>query len=437
MTAQRIMNLLFYAIANYIAYIPLVYVPFRNRLRHSKKLTYTVITLIGIGFIALAIVSSCGMPGYFVPIVSVCGAFALMVWGLDAHPGKCATVLLMEFSNASFIQVMAKNAEMMLFPNRTFQLYGWTHSLLILMGVILLALFDYFVTWKVLDQVIHMTHDSRAWNYIWVTPLSFYLVWYIYIYVSYSYRNSVPEKPMILVMLLFLEMGSMATYFTLMRLLSYEGETARLEYQEKINQAQYRSLNHRIEEARKSRHDLRHHFLLLDTMAKEGNLEGVQDYLLQFSEKHARPDVLVYCDHYATNALLSYYAKEAENAEIEFFVKCQLPEETGIPNKDLTIILGNLIENAMNACKKIEDRTAGISINIRHDGTSILIMIKNTAEEAPKKDTNGRYLSSSHAGYGVGLESIKSITEDHHGVMNVEYLDHVFSVSIIIPIEKE
>ncbi len=338
-----------YALVDYIAYIPLVFFPFRKRLHFSKILSFTFMLLIAAGFLLLFFGVSRGLPVWIVPIISVAAAVSIMSGALDVHPGKCMTVLLMEFSNASFVSVAAKSLEMFFFPDRTYTLYGWTHSLFIFMGVVLLYLFDYLVTWKVLDPVINNPKESGAWNYIWITPLSFFIVWFIYTYSSNSYLNGVPEDPIILIMLIVFEAGSVVTYFIILQLLYYESEKSRLEYQEALNQSQYKNLNQRIDEARKSRHDIRHHLLILDTLAKDGDLAEIKNYLNRISEKQASERVLVYCEHFATNALLSYYSQQAEEVGIEFSAKCNIPSEFSIPNDELTIILGNLLENAVNS----------------------------------------------------------------------------------------
>ncbi len=260
---------LLYAAVDYIAYIPLVFFPFRKRIRYSPVLSCLAMTLIALGFIVMGYGLVNGMPTWLVPVVSVAAAIGVMYWGLDTHPGKYMTVLLMEYSNASFIAVAAKNLELFIFPERIRTLYGWTHSVLILAGVVLLYLFDYLVVWKILDPIVSDPASSSAWNYIWITPLSFYLVWFIYTYSSESYLYGIPENPIILIMLICFEFGSIATYFILLQLLHYESEKSRLEYQEVLSQAQYRSLSDRIDEARKSRHDIRHHFLMLETMERK------------------------------------------------------------------------------------------------------------------------------------------------------------------------
>ncbi|MDO4634247.1 MAG: ATP-binding protein, partial [Eubacteriales bacterium] len=238
--------------------------------------------------------------------------------------------------------------------------------------------------------------------------------------------------PIILAMLAFFEAGSLVTYFIILQLLYYEGEKSRLEYQEVLNQSQYKNLSRRIDETRKARHDIRHHFLVLDTLAKEEDLPGIRNYLSQFAEKQASSSVLVYCEHFATNALLSYYSEQAEEEGIKFSAKCNIPSEIGISNKDLTIILSNLLENAMNACRKVTDAERMIQMTGRYEDAGLTLRIKNTSLAAPKVDKNGRYISTSHSGYGVGVESVQAIVKKYNGAMKMDFDGEVVSVSIML-----
>ncbi len=430
--SYKVLELLFYGLVDYVAYIPLVFYPFRKRIRYSKLISYSSMVLMAIGFLVMVLFLKCGLPAWMMALVSVPIAIGAMTWGLDVQPGQCATVLLMEYSNASFIAVMAKSIEIFLFPSRVNTLYGWTHSIIILMGVVLLYLFDYFVTWKILDPIVNNPNPNNAWRYIWITPLSFFIVWFIYTYSSDSYINGIPENPVILIMLFFFEIGSMITYFILIQLLHFESEKSRLEYQEVLNQSQYKNMSARIDEARKSRHDVRHHFLVLDTLAKEENLKGIREYLSQFAEMQASDNVLVYCEHFATNALLSYYSENAKEEDIEFTAKCNLPSEIGISNKDLTIIFSNLLENAIHACVKIEEGKRSIDVLCRYEDAGLSLRVKNTSIAAPKRDKNGRYLSTSHSGYGIGIESVQTIVKKYNGVMKMDFDGEAVTISIML-----
>ncbi len=428
----RILDWLLYALTDYILYIPLVFFPFRRRLRYSKPLSYGSLALISLGYVFLVWCLIKGVSPGWITILSVIVGCSTMFWGLKVHPGKCLTVLLMEYSNASFIAVTAKNLEMYFFPERIHTLYGWTHSAFIMIGVVLLYLFDYLVTWKMLEPVINDPKESRAWDYIWITPFSFYIVWFIYTYSSESYLLAIPENIIILSMLIVLEVGSMATYFIILQLLHYESEKARLEYQEELNQSQYKRLKERIDETRKSRHDLRHHFLVLETLAKEENLQGIREYLGQFSEKQAGDDVLIYCEHFAANALFSYYSRQAEEEGVQYAVRCNIASELGISDKDLTIILGNLLENAMNACRRVQDQEQLIRVLGRYEDAGLLLRIENTALSAPSADAAGRYRSTSHAGYGTGIESVETIVQKYNGTMRMDFNGGIVSITIML-----
>ncbi len=113
-------------------------------------------------------------------------------------------------------------------------------------------------------------------------------------------------------------------------------------------------------------------------------------------------------------------------------MKCNIPSEIGISNKDLTVILGNLLENAMNACRNIQDEKRSIQIIGRYQDAGLALLIKNTSMTEPKRDSTGRYISTSHSGHGVGIESVQTMVKKYNGVMDMKFDGEMVSVSIML-----
>ncbi|KIR02587.1 Membrane associated histidine kinase-like ATPase [Lachnospiraceae bacterium TWA4] len=435
MTIHRYMDAILYALVNYIAYIPLVVYPFRKKFRYSNFVSYSIITVLSLGFIGMTIAVINGMPAPFIPVISVVVVTIVLYFGVKEHLGKTLMTFLIEYNNASFVTVIAKNVEIVVFPNRVHEMYGRTHSIFIFIGAILVYVFDGIYSEKIYNEMMEKPSDSKAWNYIWITPMSYFIFWMIYVSSSESYLNGTLEHIYILVLLVLFSICSFITYYVILQLIYYETEKSRLEYNELLSQAQYQNLSGRIEKARKARHDLRHHFLVINTMANEGNTEGIKNYMKEFSNQVADDHVLIYSPNYTVNALIFYYMQRAREFEIEFKLTCNVPEVVKFSDKDVTIILGNLLENALNACKEVTSQKPRIELNCQYDDTEFLLKIKNTTDKEPKIDFDGRYFSSSHKGHGIGIESVRTVVDSYQGFINIECEHHYFEVTIFMPIE--
>ena len=100
----------------------------------------------------------------------------------------------------------------------------------------------------------------------------------------------------------------------------------------------------------------------------------------------------------------------------------------------LSVLLGNLLENAIDACSMVKNRRAEISVKIKTESDAIFFQINNTCNHPPVKGRNEHYLSSKHKGEGIGLESVRSIVEQYEGILEMDQNNGWFCVSILLNI---
>ncbi len=208
------------------------------------------------------------------------------------------------------------------------------------------------------------------------------------------------------------------------------------EQMESIYQNQYSSMTARIAEAKKSRHDQRHHVILLKQLISEGKYQEAEAYMDEVYQAIPFEESLSYCEHYATNALLTYYSQLAKNEHIPFDVQVSFPEKLPFQTNDLTVIFGNLIENAFQACVNDQQEKHGyrpwIRISGRYNGQNLLFQVENASLHKAEVNDQNHYISSKHEGTGIGIQSVQSIVEDHQGVFTIEQKDGLFSARVLL-----
>ncbi len=234
-------------------------------------------------------------------------------------------------------------------------------------------------------------------------------------------------------------LGTIFVYMMVSRLIREHRQNQQLrekEYMLTMQQNQYMHLQDRIEEARRAKHDLRHHLHLISAYLNDGKTEELRAYLQEYSASIPDDSRISYCDHYAANALLMYFASQAENFGIRWEVSVDLPLFVGIPDNILTVVLGNLLENAIAACKKEAD-SPRIRIYGRTDDSAVFFKISNTCTQRLKKSPSGQYPSTTAGGQGIGLRSVQNIAEAYDGIMETNQTDGVFTVSVMLTIPDE
>ena len=184
---------------------------------------------------------------------------------------------------------------------------------------------------------------------------------------------------------------------------------------------------------KKLRHDLRHHLIAIRELAESGN-EKLNDYLDTLSK--SIPDgQITYCQNKAVNAILSHYAGVCREENIEFHTKLVVPEiNKAAISSDLSIIFGNLLENATCACLKIDKDKRFIKIcsGVRYD---TLVITMDNSYDGNFVSEGGRFRSTKREGFGIGLSSIQSVARKYQGDAKFEDKDGNFQSSVYMRIE--
>lgn len=203
-----------------------------------------------------------------------------------------------------------------------------------------------------------------------------------------------------------------------------------------IQHDQYSMLQARIAENRRARHDFRQHLRVIQDCVKRGDLEDLKSYLAEYENQFPSHSDHIYCNSYAVNAILAFYADKAENHSICLDVKIQMSDTPVIPETEFCVLLGNLLENALDACQtgRPESETSQPFIRVCaiQIGTSTLsITVDNTSIFKPTW-INEKLVSTKAAGSGIGTESIRMIAEQYRGDARFEWRDGVFYASVML-----
>lgn len=251
----------------------------------------------------------------------------------------------------------------------------------------------------------------------------------------------------------------------------------------RVQTEQFEMLKTRIMESRRARHDFRHHRMVLQDMADRNDLHGIQTYLAKYNAEHTDRPSKTYSNNPTVNAVVAYYAGHAEAAGIRFTARVQLPEHLLIPDPIFCVLLGNLLENAVDACKTelsqsassdaaSADANAGgpvtgakaaeaeadsstasgtaidpragvtasadirsdqaIRVIVKQNGDACLsIAVDNTCSRKPIWD-DGELVSTKHVGHGVGTVSIRYIAKRYDGDARFEWRDGIFYASVML-----
>jgi sensor histidine kinase regulating citrate/malate metabolism len=130
--------------------------------------------------------------------------------------------------------------------------------------------------------------------------------------------------------------------------------------------------------------------------------------------------------------MINFKLGQLRNNGIQVSLDVNVPQELNISTYDLTVILGNLLDNAITAIKKADKKL--LDLNISCSMGNLIIIIKNTHNNIIEiSDNEFSTTKKNKENHGIGIPSIKKSLENYDGEIRIEYTETVFSVSVIIP----
>lgn len=178
------------------------------------------------------------------------------------------------------------------------------------------------------------------------------------------------------------------------------------------------------------RHDLRHHLDAIMALAKDENAE-LQDYLRTLMANIPKSN-RTFCENRAVSAVLGHYDALCRQKNIDLSLDLAVPgENPNVTDSVLCILFGNILENAVEACDRMEsgERFIRVCTRMQHD---LLVLTVDNSFNGQVRTQNGRFRSSKRDDYGIGLTSVQAMAQKYGGDARFEPNDTVFKSSVYV-----
>lgn len=434
----RFMEVTLFAFVNFLPFVILSVYTFYDRLRFSKKVTYLVC--------AGLFVVQCLTRYYsaflnqesilwlsLLRLIVFLSGYALLI---DVRFGKILFMELIFANMGNFIIIAAVCLERNLFPDIEHRVYCWHTSVVMVLLHLLLTLPASFSIRKYYKPMISNQIVGKKWDYYWIVPAIFYIIWQYQLHGGSHTALDTMLNTYDVIFLTIIQLSSYLFYYLILCLdgqLILNMEMERQQHYSNIEALEYKLLEERIEDARRARHDVRHHMVVMADYLDSENYDALKEYFEHYRESVPEYGTIQFCPHRTINSILLYFAHQAREHGIDFQVQLSVPEQLPISDTDISIILGNLLENAVDACKESTDKKQ-IIIHGKADDHTVFFTIDNTCTSIVKKNIKGRFLSTKEKGAGIGIESVKNIVKRYNGVFTAEKKDNMFYVSFMLNI---
>lgn len=434
-----------YAFLNSFPYMLLVLFSFRKRFRFSVRVTVLLLAAATVSQVTLNTFRffspQVQNPVFDIIIAAMYVGFIFLA--IKERFGKLVFTVLVLMNLGNLVVVTSKCVEGFFFPQEALLRYHFTYSLIMIPVLAVMLPAVYFLLFR------GITNDSREpernapsrliWRYMWLIPAVFYLIWSQHFYTTGKSALENALDPFSTGYLLLIDMGSVLIYRTVVQLSALYDKNARLQadnHELELQKMQYDIIEQRMEDMRRTRHDLRHHIVLLNQVKQTGDFSLIDKLLESYPAPVLHDQPLTYCLNDTANAVLVYYSDIALNHGIKLTVKINLPENLFIDKTDLAVMFGNILENAVEACKIVDkDRfitVTGEYTQEQDKPAKLSLIVQNNYKIEPHINEDGVFLSSKHKGNGIGISSVDNIVKRYKGNCSFVPENGIFTVSVII-----
>ena len=196
---------------------------------------------------------------------------------------------------------------------------------------------------------------------------------------------------------------------------------------------QYRRISNNMEATRRMRHDLKHHMITIQGFLQGGNVKEAEQYLDHYLLVTKELEIPKLCDNAVVNTVADYYRMLSAEQDICFSARIAIPADLAVQDIDLSVLIGNLLENAFDAALLVEGEARFIRFNMACFGKMLAVTVDNGFNGTVKMEA-GRYLSTKDQHSGFGLASVEAIAEKYSGGVEFTHEAEVFHSSVMLGI---
>ncbi|MDY2632812.1 MAG: GHKL domain-containing protein [Clostridium sp.] len=180
------------------------------------------------------------------------------------------------------------------------------------------------------------------------------------------------------------------------------------------------------------KHDFRNHISMISALLQVSTKEDVISYIEEIDSSISKLDKNIYTDNIAINSILVSKIKAAEGKNINISLNLKINSDIKVSSVDICTILGNLLDNSIEACDNIKDYRF-INLKIVSEKNILVIKISNNTSSGYVNKIDGKFISSKNSYMnGIGLVQVDNIVKKYKGYVNRHHKKNIFTTYVLI-----
>ena len=200
-----------------------------------------------------------------------------------------------------------------------------------------------------------------------------------------------------------------------------------------LREVYYQGIQREQAQVRTLRHDLRNHLTVLLGLIESGERERAEDYLQQIVGSPALKGSRQICGNTAANAVLAAKTEEMARCGLHGDVQVSLPEHLPVAEIDLCALLGNALDNAMEAAVKAENKS--ITVRCRADKGMLMLKVRNALAGDERDDLATTKADKKY--HGFGLAGMREIANRYGGILETSTDGGCFELLVCLPLRDD
>ena len=207
------------------------------------------------------------------------------------------------------------------------------------------------------------------------------------------------------------------------------------DFQDSVLKKQRDEVQNIYQTMRAWRHDYHNHMQAIKALLSMGKKEELSEYLDNLEKDLDSIDIAIRTGNVGLDAILSSKVSIARKNDIEVNCTAKVPDELKITDVHLCAIVGNLLDNAIEACEKITEGSEPrfIRIYIGLFKSQLYISVSNSTCEKHRRRLS-ELVTSKLGEHGFGLRRIDKLAEKYDGYVNRKNEPEIFATEVMLPL---
>lgn len=277
----------------------------------------------------------------------------------------------------------------------------------------------------------NMEIGFRLWASVLAIPIVTDVILMAQYYINDGFHNSVYEV-LLYTLYLIINYVAFSMFDDIQQVMLLKNENKLLEQQRGYYLKQCEQVQKLWEDMREFRHNIKNQYVSEQVMLINGDYKELEQRYRTMIDYIQSEVLYASSGNLYIDSIINYKLSVMQNLNAS--IKCDLliPKELPVNSDDMIVILGNLLDNSIDALKEVSNKEKQFQIKLVYDEPNLILLISNTYEGKRYSDTMNNYLTTKDNKdmHGIGLKSVKKIVDNYKGRIIYNDRDGIFEVKL-------